>query len=70
MVDFFEQRKKVTLKWLASCERKERQVKPDVKELKDSKNEYIKVKVSVTDCNKKDGGMYILPAYDASFKYI
>ena len=46
MVNFFDQRKKVTLKWLGSCERKERQVKPDVKELKDSKNEYIKVKVT------------------------
>lgn len=46
MVNFFEQRKKVTLKWLGNCERKERQVKPDVKELKDSKNEYIKVKVN------------------------
>ncbi|XP_028414728.1 nuclear anchorage protein 1-like isoform X2 [Dendronephthya gigantea] len=44
MVNFFDQRKKVTLKWLGSCEKKERQIKPDVKELKDSKNEYIKVK--------------------------
>ena len=47
MVNFFDQRKKVTLKWLGSCERKERQVKADVKELKDSKNEYIKVKVTL-----------------------
>jgi hypothetical protein len=47
MVNFFDQRKKVTLKWLGRCERKERQVKPDVKELKDSKNEYIKVKVTI-----------------------
>ena len=47
MVNFFEQRKKVTLKWVGSCERKERQVKPNVKELKDSKNEYVKVKVMI-----------------------
>ena len=52
MVNFFEQRKKITLKWLANCERKERQVKPDVKELKDSKSEYIKVKVcGILDSN-------------------
>lgn len=44
MVNFFEQRRKVTLKWLNSCERKERQVKSDVKELKESKNEFIKIK--------------------------
>lgn len=44
MVSFFEQRRKVTLKWLNSCERKERQVKSDVKELKESKNEFIKIK--------------------------
>lgn len=44
MVNFFEQRRKVTLKWLNSCERKERQVKSDVKDLKESKNEFIKIK--------------------------
>lgn len=44
MVNFFEQRRKVTLKWLNSCERKERQVKSDVKDLKESENEFIKIK--------------------------
>ena len=45
MVNFHDQQKKVIVKWLTSCEKKQKQVKPDVKTLKESKVEYIKVKV-------------------------
>lgn len=46
MMNFFEQRKKVTLKWLGNCEKKARQIKADVTDLKVSKNEFTKVKVN------------------------
>lgn len=45
MMNFFEKEKKITLKWLIGCEKKEKNIKSNVEDLKDSKNELIKVKV-------------------------
>ena len=45
MTTFFDQHKKVILKWITNCEKKEKQVKSDVTDLRGSRDGYVKIKV-------------------------